>query len=258
MKIKRLCPVALLVIISLGTLTPVVAWADGKSLTSKGSVNYTEDDSTNLLIDPENPNKEITPGDEVTVNEAGGPITIDAVSNLDFGLQKIGTSAASRKYKAAAVETTQAGDVAITRGHFIQWTDKRAGTNHKYEIKANLTQQFINGPDVLQGATIAYSNGMLNSPMPQENWPAATPQNIILTEDGGATQVFNNMTSTAAIGLGTYTAEYGQSTKEVTNARGDISTGLAEESVILTVPTGLSIVKGTYRAEITWSIESSP
>ncbi|MFD2307954.1 WxL domain-containing protein [Enterococcus termitis] len=260
MKFKTLSSVALLATMTAGALVGPAAFAEteSKTLTGKGTIIYKEDDSTNEITDPEKPGETIDPGEEITVNPNGGPITIDAVSNLDFGEQTIGVSPTAQTYKAAALVTKDASANDITRGHFVQWTDKRAGNDHTYEIRANLTQQFKNGTNLLNGATIAYSNGMLNSDMPVANWPTATPKNLVLTEDGGSQQVFDNTASTGAIGLGTYTAEFGQSAADVTNVRNDVSTGLAGDSVVLTVPAGLSISTGTYQADVTWSIEYTP
>lgn len=258
MKFKTLSSLVLAGTLVAGTVGAVSASAESKTLVGKGTITYSEDTTTNPPVDPEKPTDPIDPDDEITVNPNGGPITIDAVSNLNFGSQKIGVSATAQTYNAAAVETKLADGTAITRGNFVQWTDKRAGNDHKYEIKANLSQQFKNGTNELTGATIAYSNGMLNSAMPQANWPAGTPKSVVLTKDGGSQQVFDNLSSTGAVGLGTYTAEFGQSAANVTNDRSDVSTGLAGDSVVLTVPAGLSITSGTYQADITWSIEYTP
>ncbi|WP_375180099.1 WxL domain-containing protein [Enterococcus rotai] len=276
MKFKSLCTLAVVAAITTGALAPMAASAESKTLSGKGEVTYEEDDSINLPGDPEDPegpkvdpDKDKNP--DININEDGGPITIDVVTNLTFPNQKVGVSPEATKAFAKPVTLTL-NDAAegkeatkVTRGNYVQWTDKRAGNDHKYEIKAALTQQFTNGSNKLNNATITYSNGFLNSDMPAANWSDKRPEsNIVLAQgaDGGAGEsqlVYdNNSTSTGAQGLGTFYTEFGTSTLDVKNTLGESSTGTADKSVELIVPAGQNIVKGTYVAAITWSIEYTP
>lgn len=258
MKFVRLISSTLILATAFVAVAPA-AHAVPDSLTGKGTVQYIEDTSPNPIIDPEDPENEIQPGAEIEVNPDGGAISIDAVSNLDFGEQEIGVSATPSYYKAKALETTDKDGAAITRGHFVQWTDKRSGTDHTYEIKAAMTQQFTNGTSQLTGATITYANPLLNSAMPQANWPTGTPATTFtLAGDAAKAMVLDNSASTGAQGLGTYVLEFGTSAAGVTNANGDAATGLAGDSVELMVPAGLSILEGEYTADITWTIEYTP
>ncbi|MGX7245372.1 WxL domain-containing protein [Enterococcus quebecensis] len=265
MKFKTLCSVAVVTAITAGALAPIAANAEteSKTLLGKGEVTYEEDNDKNLPGDPENPDgtkvdPEENPG--ITINPDGGPITIDVVSNLVFPNQKIGVSPEATKTNANPVTLTLTDGTTVTRGNYVQWTDKRSGNDHKYQIKAAMTQQFTNGSNKLENATISYANGFLNSNMPAANWPSSRPEAFTLGEDGQAKLVYDNnkSDSTGAKGLGTFYAEFGTSAADTTNTLGETATGLAGDSVELVVPAGQSIVKGKYVANITWSIEYTP
>lgn len=267
MKFKTLCSLAVVAAITTGALAPVAASAEteAKSLAGKGEVTYEEDNDTNNPGDPEipggtdvDPDKDKNP--DININPNGGPITIDVVTNLTFPNQKIGVSPVATRANANPIALTLTDGTTVTRGNYVQWTDKRAGNDHKYQIKAAMTNQFTNGSNKLENATISYSNGFLNSEMPSANWPAARPEAFTLAQDGASQVVYDNNTaaSTGAQGMGTFYAEFGTSAADTTNTIGETSTGLAGKSVELMVPAGQSIVKGKYVADITWSIEYTP
>lgn len=267
MKFKSLCTLAVVAAITTGALAPIAANAEteAKTLAGKGEVTYEEDNDTNNPGDPEIPGgTEVDPdpdkNPDIEINPTGGPITIDVVTNLTFPNQKIGVSPAPTKAKANPITLALTDGTSVTRGNYVQWTDKRAGNDHKYQIKAAMTKQFTNGSNKLENATITYSNGFLNSEMPAANWPAARPELLTLTQDGVGEVVYDNnkAESTGAQGLGTFYVEYGTSAADTKNTLGETSTGLAGDSVELMVPAGQNIVKGKYVADITWSIEYTP
>ncbi|WP_207695190.1 hypothetical protein DOK67_0001275 [Enterococcus sp. DIV0212c] len=265
MKFKTLCSVAVVAAITTGALAPMAANAETepKTLVGHGEVTYEEDNDANLPGDPEIPDGETIDPDpeknpDITVNPDGGPITIDVVSNLTFPNQKIGVSPEPTTDYAKPITLTLTDGTTMTRGNYVQWTDKRAGNDHTYQIKAAMTKQFTNGSNTLNNATISYSNGFLNSEMGKENWPTKRPESLTLTQDGLSQVVLDNSDSTGAKGLGTFYAEFGTSTEDKENTLGEVSTGVADSSVELMVPAGQNIVKGKYVADITWSIEYTP
>ncbi|WP_086314060.1 hypothetical protein A5821_001630 [Enterococcus sp. 7F3_DIV0205] len=275
MKTRTLCTVALAAIVSASLAGSATAFADEHSLKGKGIIEIIEDNGDNEDIDPEKPGT-IKPEDPNTVdkNPVFGPITIDRVAVLNFGQQKVSTK--TETYTAAEIPVTEvAPDGTETagkvRGPYVQWTDKRAGDDHTYSIKAEMTKQFTHTTKTtksLDKATIAYTNGLLNSTQENINyWPAGEPTNFTLgngtTNPGAGKQlVFDNAASTGAVGLGTYSAEFGQSA-DFTAAnilRPGASTagvGKSASSVSLNVP-AQTIELGTYEADITWSIEYTP
>ena len=282
MKAKTLCATVLTAVIAASLVGGVTASADTvqKSLAGNGTVEYVEDTGSNGKLDPEDENKEVTPKDENDVTEnpstGFGSITIDRVAALNFGQQKVSTKTETYAAKEISLSQTDldgANPVDVVRGPFVQWTDKRAGADHTYAVKAELTKQFtLKGaaadPAKLNKATLRYTNGVLNSTQKDLSlWPAGNPNNLELAfgegnAAAGQQMVFNNTTSTGAVGLGTYTAEYGQSadfTAADIAREGAPTTGIgqASNSVFLDVP-AQTIELGTYEAEITWSIEYTP
>lgn len=266
MKIRTLCTTALVAVTLISTTGGMTTYAAEHELTGKGEVEFIEDTDPNGKVDPENPDKEIDPVDpeDVDENENGGAITIDRVAKLKFGTQKIDVTPADKIYAAKEIASTQtdpdgSNPVNVVRGPWVQWTDKRSGKDHTYQIKVAMTKQFThtNDTDKLKGATVNYTNGLLNSAQPIENWPTVDIQSKTVGEDAAKQVIFDNMDSTENIGIGTWTAEFGQSAdfEGKTNTRGDGKKGDADNSVFLNVPGGQSITKGTYTGEFTWTIE---
>ncbi|EOH97164.1 hypothetical protein UAW_01646 [Enterococcus haemoperoxidus ATCC BAA-382] len=265
MKVKTLCKAALLSVIAIGVAVPTATNAAEHTTTGKGKINYTQDTGDNKDIDPENPKDSVDPKnpDDVTDNDTFGAITIDRVTTLNFPPQKIGVYTEPQVYSANAVSMTNSAGVDVTRGNYVAWTDKRGGNDHKYQIKAKMTKQFTlagSDTDTLKGATIDYRYGLLNSDMVTTSWPATTAVLDFQLAEGAAESalVFDNNDSTGVEGLGTYTAEFGQSDLDMKNEKGEAAKGSIKDGVKLTVPAGINISEGDYEAEITWSIEFSP
>ncbi|ALS03005.1 hypothetical protein ATZ33_16950 [Enterococcus silesiacus] len=277
MKTRTLCAVALTAIISSSLVGGAAAFAETTehSKAGKGIIEIIEDTDDNGDIDPEKEGGGIIPDpDTVDKNTVPGAITIDRVAVLNFGKQKVSTK--TETYTASEIPVTEiAADGTenpdkTVRGPYVQWTDKRAGEDHTYAIKAELTKQFtlVGNTKTLDKSTISYKNGLLNST--QENlayWPAGEPGNFTLgngtdNEGAGKQLVFDNTKSTGAVGLGTYSAEFGQSADflaENIKRPGAPTAGIGEaaSSVSLKVP-AQTVELGAYQADITWSIEYTP
>ena len=250
MKTKTLCSVALLAVVAAGLALPAGANAEAKSQAAKGTMTFTEDNDPKDVVDPEDPEKPIVdPKEPIIVNPDRGSFSIDAVTELNFGTDKVKAFASNPEYFAAAIPTKNA-DGDITRGNFVQFTDVRGTANHKYTVSAQLTKQFeANGTagTFLKGATIDYSNAAITS---AAQWPATTVAGFQLAADaagtgaGASVPVLTN--SDASKGIGTYTIEFGQ--------YGDGTADTTADSVKLTVPNTNILLADTYTAEITWSI----
>lgn len=238
MKLRKLSTAALLSVLAVSAVAGGASQASAESLTGKGEVIFEQDieANENTKNDPEDPTKDVDPVDEedIVIDRTGGAITIDRVAKLKFGTQKISVSPDTKTYYAEPIAVTQtdpanpsATPVSGERGPWVQWTDKRAGVNHKYSIKAEMTKQFTYKDPAgtvtnatLKGATINYRNGLLNSDQPystnaaENNWPATSIETFTLGVDGtsaGQKLVFDNSASTGSVGIGTWTAEFGQS-----------------------------------------------
>ncbi len=257
MKTKTLCSVALLAVIGASLALPAGANAEAKSQAAKGTMTFTEDNDPKDVVDPEDPTKPIVdPKEPIIVNPDRGSFSIDAVTELNFGTDKVKAFASNPEYFAAAIPAKNA-DGDITRGNFVQFTDVRGTANHKYTVSAQLTKQFTAGTSAstfLKGATIDYSNAAITSKDPAAQWPATTVAGFKLAADaagtgaGDSVKVLEN--KDASKGIGTYTIEFGQ--------YGDGTADTTAESVKLTVPNTNILLADTYTAEITWSIAEVP
>jgi hypothetical protein len=252
MKAKTLCSIALLTVLGFNLAAPT-AHADAKSQAAKGTLTFTEDNDPKEIVDPEDPeNSLVDPEAPIIVNPDRGSFSIDAVTELNFGTDKIKAFAADPEYYAQAITgKTAAGDV--TRGNFVQFTDVRGTANHKYKVSAQLTKQFeakANAGTFLKGAKIDYSNAVISSADPEAQWPVTTVAGFQLTPNaegtgaGDSVVVIDN--KDAKKGIGTYTIEFGQ--------YGDGTADTSADSVKLTVPNSNLLLADEYEAEITWTI----
>ncbi|MHC5217260.1 WxL domain-containing protein [Enterococcus sp. LJL128] len=271
MKTRLLCTTALAAVMAVSLAGGTVVHAAEDSAVGTGVLEVIENTDSNGKPDPEDPDKEVDPKDPGDVTETGnqGPITIDRIARLNFGQWKLDVTPGEKVIPAESIAGTQtdpanptAAGRDVLRGPWVQWTDKRTGTNHKYTINANMTKTFTlkGSTDTIDKAKIEYTNGLLNSAQDLANWPTTDVLNFTLSEAGGKQLVFDNNASTGSVGIGTWTAEFGQSDeyKTETNKRGDSFKGEADNSVFLKFDGGQALSKGVYEAEITWTIEYTP
>ncbi|UUV99465.1 WxL domain-containing protein [Vagococcus luciliae] len=264
MKARKIYSTALLAVLGVSTLgAPLLASAEAGSLTSKGSVKVEEGTAGGTdtpTVDPENPGETLPDPDPDSPGENKNPDTgslvLERTTDLNFGTIK--TSANDVEAFAAPVTFN---DKAKTRGAYVQWADVRAGGTYGYTVQAQLTKQFTSGANVLKGATLDFSNGMVAAQAQTNDSTAmsqAVPGNVknafTLTDtDGAEGPAVTVVTAdkTAKEGKGRLTMEFGQSADSKT---GTPSTD--DKSVKLTVPaaTATDMVKGDYEAEVKWSI----
>lgn len=255
MKTNTLCSVALVTLLGASVaLAPVAAHADAKSQAAKGTMTFTEDNDPKDIGDPEDKDDVITdPKEPIIVNPDRGSFSIDAVTELNFGTDKIKAFSAAQEYFAAAIPTTTSTKGDVTRGNFVQFTDVRGTANHKYTVSAQLTKQFeanANTGSFLSGAKIDYSNAVISSKDPAAQWPVTTVAGFTLSPDAAGTGAGSSVpvieNKDASKGIGTYMIEFGQF--------GDGTADTTADSVKLTVPNANILLADTYTAEITWSI----
>lgn len=172
--------------------------------------------------DPDNPTDGV-------VTDNSGPLSLDYVTNLDFGDRTI---------------RSQESYFSTTDVPFVQVTDNR-GTAAGWNLTAQLSAFTINSGAVttLQGASIALNNGQVASPYGTIAPPTAA-QVITLAADGASAPVVTAGTGT---GYSTWVVEWADS------GRNDGS----NENVVLTVPANAQTV-GNHTATITWVLSDTP
>lgn len=241
MKARKLVGTVLLSALTFGLAIPNVL-AAGESLPGRGTVTFEEDDTITKPTDPEEPGKPVVVDpEEGTEQTEQGPLSVDFVSVLKFGSNKL-TPNAAREYYATPTAVTNAG-AAVTRGNYVQVTDKRTGTSKQgWKLSAAITTPFTNTVTnhVIDTASIAFSNPFVNSTQADVADVTANGA-LLLTSDGTVDEV---ATAPVDKGWGTYTIAYGKT--EDTN----IGT-----SVKLTVPTATPLdIDDPYVATITWTV----
>ncbi|CAD5899719.1 conserved exported hypothetical protein [Carnobacterium maltaromaticum] len=214
----------------------------GASINSKSTVSFEEDDSLTNPLDPTNPDDEnpITPLDPDD-HEPGtnGPLSIDYVSNIRFGLKK--ASGKNEVYWANldGVKDSNGTDKEIP--NFVQITDKR-GVWKGWHLTVTQEKQFYNAAakESLNGAQMTLMNAVPHS---KDGAEAPTVKNPIALAPGVAQDVANAEESK---GSGTWSVRFGQDNEE------------AKQSISLEVPSTTTKAQGEYGTTLTWDLTDSP
>ncbi|MBC1307728.1 WxL domain-containing protein [Listeria booriae] len=212
--------------ITFATLTGASTFAHADTATSTGKIKFASDDSSVTPLDPTNPDNPTPaipdPSDPTNPGTGNtGALTIDFLSNIDFGDQKISNS--TQTYKA------------LNKNPYIQVTDKR-GTGDGWVLTAVATN-FKDNAKVLKGAQMSFKNGQVRTKADNQS---AAPTASDITLNSNAQTVFS---AGENAGMGTWLDVYD-------------GTDGANENVTLSVPSGN--LAGDYTSSITWSLENTP
>lgn len=186
-----------------------------------GPVNPTDPDQP---VDPDEPIDPTDPENPGTGNE--GPLTIDYISNIQFGEQEI-----------------KSGDTiynASNESPFVQITDKR-GTGAGWTLSAQTKGfQTADGKKQLKGATLTFQNGQVKT---RTGNVSAAPTAADVTFNNADAKVV--MTAKKDAGRGTWV---------------DVFSGEADnnENVQLKVLEGSADANVDYEAEINWTLANAP
>lgn len=226
--------------LSLGLMSTLllsaVAVPTAEAVDSNASVEFDAPSKPADILDPDNPDNENGATDDQldegnTSNEVGA-LTLDFVSNLNFGKHEL--SANPETYYAKNTTTP-----------FAQVTDVR-GTGEGWRLVASMSS-FKQGEgetatDSLPGATITLKNGSTTS----SNLAAGpeTSSSIKLTSDN---EPQNITTAEAKKGLGTWITRWLDNDTET-----DFN-----QNVSLDVPAAVA-TKGAHNSTITWTLYNTP
>jgi hypothetical protein len=261
MKTRSLCATAIATILGVTVLgTGSSAFAAPTELNSAGNVTVQEgtaggDDQG--TVDPENPNEVLPTPDpdspKENTNPDTGSLVIEKTTDLDFGTIK---TSANTVTSFAKPVTFGAG--TKTRGAYVQWADVRAGGTYGYTVTAQLSKQFTDstGANVLKGATIDFSNGLVAAQGDNENAVPSSAQTAFqLTEAKDDAKTIVTASQDKKEGKGRYVMEFGQS-KDSTAGVPDTDAN----SVKLTIPsaTASNMAATNYTATVTWKITAAP
>lgn len=217
---KKMVITGLVSLSALGMAMPALAAStgnsDGTGATSNAHVKLTPADETTDPTDPTDPGD----GGGETGNK--GPLTIDYVTPLEFGEQKLtGTE--------AVYQTT-------SKLPNVQISDKRGqGQGWTLKVKSSEFVDSTNQTQTLKGATVTLPVGTIKSVEGNVS-TAPTANEAILESDNASEHVL--MTAAATAGLGTWEDLFDAS------------------KVQITVPSGNLV--GDYSSSLTWTLEDAP
>jgi hypothetical protein len=222
-----------LAVLTVSATTPVVVHAADTT----ASVVFQPNTKPTDPVDPENPDNPFTPDKPATGEN--GPLSIDYVSDFDFGTQSITT--ADETYHAALTAGKDATGASITKPNYVQITDN-TGSSLGWSLNVKQVAQLASGTNDLKGAQISLSNleAVTNS---ASNAVAPTVTSAFNLIPGTVTKV---TTADANQGEGTWVTRFGKDSVE------------GADAVSLNVP-GASVKKAaTYTSTLQWTLTQTP
>ncbi|MBC1475216.1 WxL domain-containing protein [Listeria grandensis] len=211
--------------------------------TSKSDITFTTDDGTTPTTptDPTNPGTEVTPTDPDKPVPTTGPLRIDYISNIHFGVQMM--SGSDITYKAKYDEVLISGGAKKYVPTYVQVTDNR-GSNTGWKLQVS-NDQFAAGTNELTGAVLTFKDARLNSTN------LAKPDNVeavVLTGNGMNQEVINAPEDT---GMGVWTNAFGTVTGQDETSE--------NASVTLKIP-GITkkVANSQYVTTLTWTLTDTP
>ena len=222
---------------------PAVHAADHtETITSTGKIGFIEDKDPTKPIDPTDPTNPVDPTDPGTPGTAG-PLSIDYVSNFDFGSDnKI--SGDDTTYYAKPIKATDKDGKEVQRANYLQVTDKR-GSNIGWYLTDKQGAQFNDGKADLDGAKLQMTNQTLNS----KNMDLNNPSNIPAIDNATMTMTPGDdikvLTAGKNQGMGTWTDAFGVY---------DAAKDTASKAVSLEVPGNSAKNVGSYTTDLTWTL----
>lgn len=238
--------IALLSGVVLATLTgatvvPVSA-AQVSATTSHNTVTFLAGDGETKPVDPTNPDHPVDPNhpidpDDPDNNGTGnkGPLSLDYVTNFNFGTHKI--SGQSQSYAAK------------NKNAFIQVTDTR-GTGGGWTLKATSDDFKDAKGNVLKGATISLGKGNLVS-TGSSMAPTSLATTLVPNE---STKV---LTAKKDAGEGTWVDQLFKNSGSY-NEKDENKEDLGTNSVVKLNVVGGTAKATSYTNNVKWSLEDAP
>ncbi|EUJ27203.1 cell surface protein [Listeria floridensis FSL S10-1187] len=239
-KTFKITALGLVTILGVSGMSTTALAADGGSTTSKGDIIFETNTDPTGPKDPDT-DKPINPTDPDTPTPTAGPLSIDYVSTLHFGTQKISGNNEVYYAELDKLEEIPSGTI-VNKPNYIQITDNR-GSNAGWKLTVVQDAQFKNGASELTGAILKLENPtMKSSKKTAGNTPTASA--ITLTPDG--TTSSDAIVAQDQQGMGTWFDTFGA----------DETAGAT--SISLTVPGDTAKVAGKYVTTLTWTLADTP
>ncbi|MCT3035522.1 WxL domain-containing protein [Pediococcus parvulus] len=216
----------------LGAIAPVTAMA-AENRTEDTTASVTFKENTTHPVDPVDPTDPDEPGDGSGTGEVG-PLSIDYVSNFNFGIHNVPTE--------DAVYTAEDDEGASkTFPNYVQVSDQRAGDPKGWSLTVSQKGNFkdskantLTGAQILLGSAIVKTT---TNSYPSSNHTVTSSTNGAALQPGGAT--VNVMAAKAGGGSGTWVDVFGQANNS---------------TVKLEVPAAAHPNADSYSTTLTWSL----
>lgn len=228
-------------------LIPVTALAeDGTNTSSNAYITiekYTGDGEQ--PVNPIDPNETVKPAPDTDGKNphqpsTKGPLSLNYVSNLQFGSQEANGNDAVYQVKPDRVINSQ--EVEIEVPNFVQITDHR-GTNSGWTLMVKQDEAFKNGTHSLDGTELVFSSPILSSKSGKDNTSPTANATFTLTADGKSAMV---MHAAADQGMGTWVDYFGKDLEA------------AKTGIQLKIPGDAKKVAGFYQTSLTWTLTDTP
>lgn len=263
MKKKTMQVAAIATLLSSMAISPLFASAEEAEETkvkvvtyeSKGAVEFIPNSDPQGPVDPTNPDpgKPVDPVDPTNPEGpnpgTGGPLGIDYVSSLDFGINEI--SSKDRTYYANAQEL-RTGETSKFVPNYVQISDNR-GTNAGWKLTVKQEGQFSNATvqnKKLTGAQIKFVSPTVTG---KTEVTAPTAAKEITLDPNGAESLV--MSAKATEGAGLWVNLWGQ-VEEMTNDDGEKVQKNKAISLAIPGKTPKDAVK--YSTKLTWNLSDVP
>lgn len=241
MKKQLLCGALLTVLV-----IPTTAFAEGASRGSNAYVGIEKNNGEGEKpVNPTDPDETVKPGPDTDGKNphppsTKGPLSLNYISNLQFGSQEANGNDAVYQVKPDRVIDSQ--EVEIEVPNYVQVTDHR-GTNSGWTLLVKQDGPFKNGDHSLEGTELVFTSPVLSSKSGKDSTAPKANASFTLTADGQHSIV---MSATADHGMGTWVERFGADVEE------------AKTSIQLKVPGDSKKVAGFYQTSLTWTLSDTP
>ncbi|MBC1501330.1 WxL domain-containing protein [Listeria weihenstephanensis] len=230
-------------IVSIGTLGIAIQPSFAASTTSKGDIILERGTTIHKPVDPTLPGggHEITPTDPDVNPPTPGPLSIDYISNIHFGKQKISGNDITYYADSDHIKINSTGVIKAVP-NYIQITDDR-GNNAGWKLTVQQDSPFKNGTHTLKGAILKFNNPKADS---VKVGSLNKPRMKAITLDSTGANASEAISAAENQGMGTWVHLYGA------------SAAIGKRSITLDVPGEVPKVEGLYKTTLTWTLGDVP
>ncbi|MFD0897573.1 WxL domain-containing protein [Loigolactobacillus binensis] len=215
-----------------GFATNVSAETVASTAKSDATATFTDAIDPTNPIDPTDPTDPENPGGGPGTGNSG-PLSIDYVSNLEFGEHDVPTK--DEVYTAQDDQDTDGNAIP----NYVQVTDQRAGTPKGWTLSVMQEAQFASANDTaLDGAQLSFSGTAITSNETTDS--PASVHDVTLTP-GNSTTIMDAATGN---GFGTWADKWSDSNDKST--------------ATLAVPVAAHPEAEDYKTNLTWTLTDTP